>query len=112
MKKIFLIAVLIPACTYGQLTVEQIMQDPKWIGTSPSNIVWSYDSKSIYFHWNPEKNTGDSSYSYSLPADKVSKASYLNGKWADDIARGRHDRSNTKICFTHNGDVYVLANLQ
>ncbi len=42
------------------------MQDPKWIGTSPSDIFWSYDSKSIYFKWNPEKNISDSFYNYSL----------------------------------------------
>ncbi len=25
----------------GKLTVEKIMRDPKWIGTSPSELKWS-----------------------------------------------------------------------
>jgi hypothetical protein len=38
----------------AQLTVEKIMKDPKWIGTSPSNVFWSQDSKSVFFSWNPK----------------------------------------------------------
>ena len=48
---------MLPFISKAQLTVEQIMRDPKWIGTSPSEIFWSYDSKAINFRWNPEKIT-------------------------------------------------------
>ncbi|MFY8046636.1 MAG: hypothetical protein ACOVOS_08680, partial [Chitinophagaceae bacterium] len=48
------------------LTVDKIMQDPKWIGTSPSNVFWGPDGKSVYFSWNPEGKTADSSYVYTL----------------------------------------------
>ena len=30
-----------------KLTVEKIMRDPKWIGTSPSNVYWSADGNSF-----------------------------------------------------------------
>jgi len=46
-----------------KLTVEKIMRDPKWIGTSPSNIHWSDDSKKLYFDWNPKGADNDSLYS-------------------------------------------------
>jgi len=46
----------------GKLTVEKIMRDPKWIGTSPSTPQWSADSKTLFFNWNPEKATSDSLY--------------------------------------------------
>ena len=36
------------------LDIETIMQDPKWIGEAPSGVVWSDDSRWIYFQWNPE----------------------------------------------------------
>jgi len=49
-----------------KLTVEKIMRDPNWIGTSPSNIQWSNDGKSIYFNWNPEKLLADSLYYITL----------------------------------------------
>jgi len=42
------------------------MQDPKWIGTSPSSPQWSVDSKTLYFDWNPEKTTADSLYYITL----------------------------------------------
>ena len=37
------------AQTKPTLTVEKIMQDPKWIGTAPSREYWSEDGKWIYF---------------------------------------------------------------
>ena len=42
------------------------MRDPNWMGTSPSNIQWSNDGKSIYFSWNPEKALADSLYYITL----------------------------------------------
>ena len=49
-----------------KLTVEKIMRDPDWIGTSPSNIQWSNEGKTIYFNWNPEKALADSLYYITL----------------------------------------------
>ncbi len=46
----------------GKLTVEKIMRDPKWIGSSPSNPSWSADGKRLYFSWNPNGNPSDSVY--------------------------------------------------
>jgi len=45
-----------------KLTVESIMRDQKWIGTSPSNVAWSYDGQFLYFSWNPDKALSDSTY--------------------------------------------------
>ena len=58
-------------CCSQSLTVEKIMQDPKWIGTSPSTIYWGPDSKTIYFSWNPDKNISDSTYKYIVGAKFV-----------------------------------------
>jgi dipeptidyl aminopeptidase/acylaminoacyl peptidase len=44
------------------LTIEKIMSDPKWIGTSPSNPFWSADGSQLFFDWNPEKAPSDSLY--------------------------------------------------
>ena len=40
-------------CFSQSLTVEKIMQDPKWIGTSPSAITWGTDSKAVFFQLEP-----------------------------------------------------------
>src|SRR5258706_2558265 len=105
MKRIFSFLFLVPFFSNAQLSVKQIMSDPKWIGTSPSEILWSYDSKSIYFHWNPEKNTSVSSYNYQLSLNKISKASYANDRTAGDILNGRYNHLRTKITFGHKGDI-------
>lgn len=84
MKQLLLLSLLLlfvkpptaEAQKLGTLTVEKIMRDPKtWLGTSPSNIFWSNDSKTIYFDWNPDKNLSDSVYSYSLSGKKIAKVS-------------------------------------
>ncbi|TDN88122.1 dipeptidyl aminopeptidase/acylaminoacyl peptidase [Salegentibacter sp. 24] len=60
----------------SELSVEKIMQDPDWMGTFPSNVKWSADSESIYFDYNPEKNTEDSLYKIELSnTSKIIKVS-------------------------------------
>ena len=56
------------------LTVQKIMRDEKWIGTSPSNPRWSSDSRYLFFEWNPEKAVSDSVYyiSREYGAEKLS----------------------------------------
>src|SRR5215469_5082987 len=99
MKKYFLFLLIFPSVSKAQLTVEQIMRDPKWIGTSPSEIFWSYDSKTINFKWNPERNISDSSYKYDLVNNKIDKVSYINAKLAEDISNGKYNTAKTKIAF-------------
>lgn len=49
MRKIcFLLFTLTSVIANAQLTVEKIMRDPKWMGTQPSNISWSWDGKQIF----------------------------------------------------------------
>ena len=58
-----------------QLTVEKIMRDPKWIGSSPSNAQWSNDGQTLYFNWNPEVNPGDSLYKVAVTGGQPMKVS-------------------------------------
>ena len=57
----------------GQLTVEKIMRDPKWIGTSPNTISWSPESKTLFFNWNPENYVSDSLYSITRSKSDTQK---------------------------------------
>ncbi len=45
-----------------KLSVEKIMQDPKWMGTFPSDVHWDISSEHIFFDYNPEKHPADSVY--------------------------------------------------
>ncbi|MCX7637654.1 MAG: prolyl oligopeptidase family serine peptidase [Cyclobacteriaceae bacterium] len=89
-----------------ELTVEKIMRDPKWIGTSPSNIRWSVDSKTVYFNWNPDKNPGDSLYKITLnnfTPQKVTKAERLSLP-----TTGVYNNAYTKMVYDKDGDIFLL----
>ncbi|GAB2793133.1 prolyl oligopeptidase family serine peptidase [Rhabdobacter roseus] len=92
----------------GPLTVEKIMRDPKtWIGTSPSNVWWGEDSKTIYFQWNPDKAPADSLYQYSLSEQKISKVPFATRRQLPP-AQGTYNRMRTLKAYTQNGDLYLL----
>ena len=50
------------APTRGWLSVETIMRDPEWMGTSPSRPIWSEDGEFLYFEWRQKGDEGDSLY--------------------------------------------------
>jgi len=103
---LFLLITLSASAQLTELTVEKIMRDPKWIGTSPSNIRWSHDSKTIYFNWNPENAPGDSLYKITLQnrtPQKVSKAERMSLPGS-----GTYNNAYTKMVYEKNGDLYLL----
>ena len=92
----------------AQLSVEQIMQDPKIsVGALPSNVFWAEDSKTVYFSWNPENNKSDSLYAASVSDKKPLKV-------APEVRRslpspfGDYNRDRTKKVYTKNGDIYLV----
>ncbi|WP_128545946.1 alpha/beta fold hydrolase [Larkinella soli] len=92
------------------LTVEKIMQDPKgWIGTSPSDIFWSEDSRTIYFKWNPEKAKGDSLYKIDLSADrKPLKVTFPERRLLPPATGGAYNRARTLKLYEKDGDLFLL----
>ena len=100
--------VIISFSVKSQLTVEKIMKDQKWIGTSPSGVFWSWDNKSIYFNWNPDKNISDSPYVYSLSTKEITKAKYSEAQLANAITNGTYNSSNTQLVYSYKGDIFLL----
>ena len=89
-----------------KLTVEKIMRDTKWIGTSPSSPQWSNDGNVLFFQWNPGKEPNDSSYYITrdnkipVKASVAQKQSFLSSNSAGyNIAR-------TAYVFSKDGDVF------
>lgn len=106
-----LISGLLFAQKNNNLTIEKIMADPKIsVGTSPSYIWWSADSKIIYFDWNPDKNTGDSLYSYNIFNKTMGKVT-LNETEKLIPESGEYNDDYTQKVFERNGDIY-LSNLK
>lgn len=95
------------AQSLGELTVEKIMRDPKWIGTAPTGINWSADCKTIYFNWNPDKAPADSLYKVTLQnrtPQKVSKKERLSLP----SSFGIYNKSFSKMLYEKNGDIFLL----
>jgi dipeptidyl aminopeptidase/acylaminoacyl peptidase len=60
----------------NSLTVEKIMQNPKWMGTFPSNVQWGENGKAIFFNYNKEGDPADSLYKIEISnLSKITKVS-------------------------------------
>lgn len=93
-------------CQIPTLTIEKIMQDPKWIGTSPSNPIWSAGSDTLYFDWNPEKNLSDSLYYITLKDHHPRKATFEQKR---NLLRSNaivYNQSKTAYVFSLDGDIF------
>ncbi len=90
-----------------KLTVEKIMRDPKWIGSSPSNISWSNDGKTVYFSWNPEKYTSDSLYYITLDNKIPLKATVAQKRNLATINNTVYNKASTAYIYSSNGDIYL-----
>lgn len=112
MRYFFTLVVSIISClslfsqTLGELTVDKIMRDRKWIGVSPSNPFWSTDSKTLYFNWNPQNAPADSLYKITLGnrvPQKVSKQERLSLPSRINT----YNKNYTKMVYEKNGDIYL-----
>jgi dipeptidyl aminopeptidase/acylaminoacyl peptidase len=111
MKKLFTLILIITCChAFAQkletVTVEKIMRDPKWIGTSPSGIHWSDDSKKVYFNWNPESAEQSELYNISTGDTKPQKVSLEERKTLPP-ANGSWNKKHTAKLFAKNGDIFL-----
>ena len=89
-----------------KLTVEKIMRDPKWIGTSPSNVYWSADGNSLYFNWNPDNLSSDSVYFITLTNHNPVKASVEQKQNVISGYGTTWNINRTACVFTKDGDIF------
>ncbi|MFT4023931.1 MAG: prolyl oligopeptidase family serine peptidase [Flavihumibacter sp.] len=108
MKYIYSLLLLFAACTLHaqtpQLTVDYIMRDPKWIGTSPGNPFWGADNR-LYFKWNPEQAASDSLY-FINAAGKPQKATNAERQAAVDYSDLRFNNSRKAYVYVSEGDIW------
>lgn len=78
------------------LSVEKIMQDPKWMGTFPSDIKWDDQSNYIYFNYNPENDPADSLYRIAI--NNPNKIEKVNRKTQKELIPfgGNYNRNKTQ----------------
>ncbi len=90
------------------LTVEKIMRDPKWIGTSPSSPQWSADGSTLYFSWNPMKSDADSIYFIDKTHPKPARAAASQELEFVPADAASYTRDRKRYTWTRNGDVYFF----
>lgn len=91
-----------------RLSVEKIMRDPIWIGTSPSSHFWSHDGSKLYFLWNPEKNADDSTYYISLKERKPVKASLAEKQSLISTGSATYNKQRTAYTYSKDGDIFFV----
>lgn len=108
MRKVFLLLLIVATsnCYAQSLTVDYIMRDPKWMGTSPSNVFWSNDSKTVYFNWNPQKNNSDSLYAFSMNATAPEKANNNIIERNNALNNAVYNLTGTQMVYAFRGDIY------
>lgn len=88
------------------LTVDKIMRDPKWIGSSPSNLNWMADGKTLRFLWNPAKAISDSTYIITTTNLKPQKLSWDENRKQPDQNSIQYNSKYTAYVYTNRGDIY------
>jgi Tol biopolymer transport system component len=88
------------------LTVEKIMRDPKWIGTSPTSPVWSADGKTLFFQWNPENNFSDSAWYITVDNRIPVKASVHQKTNFISPNEVTYNRLETALTYSQNADIF------
>ncbi|MCH7400351.1 prolyl oligopeptidase family serine peptidase [Belliella kenyensis] len=113
MRKIqLLFGIILISLTNGfaqtQLSVEHIMQDPKWMGNFPSSVSWDEQGKNIYFNYNPEGNPADSLYKININATgKIEKVSLEEQK--KQVPRFTNSNLNqSKKLFVEDGNIILF----
>lgn len=92
----------------SELSVEKIMQDPKWMGTFPSDLKWDQNSSAIYFNYNLDQDPADSLYRIQLAnPKKIEKVSWTQEKEVD-FARGTFNKSKTKKIYSKGNTLIIF----
>lgn len=102
---LLIISVSVSAQT-STLTVDQIMQDPKWMGVSPDNVFWDQVDGRVYFDWNPDSETLNSLFTVS--PNNLSPQRVENRDVGQRVRSADADPSGTKLVYSKSGDIYLF----
>ncbi|MCI0707350.1 MAG: S9 family peptidase [Ignavibacteriae bacterium] len=92
--------------TRGWLTVETIMRDPAWMGTSPSQVYWSEDGERVYFMWRRGDDKDDSLYVQRAAGGDPRRVSVEERKKLPSRS-GTYTKDWSKKVYTRDSDIFV-----
>ena len=100
----------IAASETSELTLEQIMADPDWIGNPPEDPYWADDGRSVYYE---RQREGIGEQKKDLFRVDVSRGKAGEAVRIDPAERGREDapgernRQRTRKVYAFAGDIFV-----
>ncbi len=92
----------------GTLTVEKIMRDPQWIGSSPSQPVWSRGGDTLYFLWNPDQKEADSLYFITLKNRVPQKAGTALQQYRPSRTNYVYNLARNQFVYEKYGDIFFM----
>jgi dipeptidyl aminopeptidase/acylaminoacyl peptidase len=90
----------------GWLTVDTIMRDPKWMGTSPSSVFWSEDGENVYFNWRQKGDEDDSLYVVGAKGGTPRRVP-LDERKKLPSRYGTYNKDKTRKLYTKDGDIFL-----
>ncbi len=105
---LFISANAISQSKIDSLTVDLIMRDPKWIGTSPSSPYWSHTGKYLFFNWNPDSKTSDSLYFISPDNLTPQKASYQMQQQHVSAEAVIYNADRSAYTYSRESDIFYI----
>ena len=88
------------------LTVDSIMRGPDLVGSAPSSVRWSGDSRSIYFEWQKPGEDEPSTYVVAREGGEPRKLSDEDARKAPP-AGGRWNKARTHLLASDRGDIVI-----
>ena len=103
---VFLFAGIKVYAQQSQLSVESIMQDPKWMGTFPSQVRWDEHGEHIYFTYNRDQDPEDSLYRIGVKSQRLEKVSWEEERKLGPF-HGVYNADKSKKAFVKNNRLLV-----
>ncbi len=95
------------------ITLEQIMADPDWMGRSPQRWYWGDDNQTIFYKQKREGSPLKDLYSQEISSNQAEKVKLAQMHVVSD-AYAQRNKANTHEIYTFEGNVFVkeLSNLK
>lgn len=87
------------------LTVEKIMRDPQWMGTSPEDIRWGELDGRLYFRWNPEGLDYAPLYSVGVQDRQPKKQEEKTSR--DLVRQIQYSKNGDRAVYIKHGDLFI-----
>src|SRR5215471_14589926 len=91
----------------ARLTIERIMDGPDFSGTTPTEVRWSVDGKSLYFRWKKADEKKDGVYVVAVEGGLPRRLSDNEERVAPPFG-GVEDEGRTRKLFVADGDIFLL----